>query len=202
MLKNLKEDESTNFSLRDLKARHPRKALLYGIVLMALNQFCGVFAMMNFTATIFNESGSTLAPNIASIIAGSTMIIGAVLCTFLVEKAGRKMLFAISAFGISFGLGVMSLYTYIKSQGTDLTSYNWIPMVALSFVNFIYNWGVNTLPFLYVSEIVPRRTKAFTMTFCLAFLFIFATIVIQVRRIENLFKYSKYFLFLNSCCQL
>lgn len=182
MLATMNADESLKFSLSDLKARHPRKAILYGLVLMALNQFCGVFAMMNFTATIFNESGSTLSPNVSSIIAGTTMIIGAVLCTFLVEKAGRKMLFAISAFGISLGLGVMSLYTFATSRGVNLTDYSWIPMAALSFVNFIYNWGVNTLPFLYVSEIVPRRTKAFTMTFCLAFLFIFATIVIQVKK--------------------
>lgn len=166
---------------------------------MALNQFCGVFAMMNFTATIFNESGSTLSPNVSSIIAGGTMIIGAVLCTFLVEKAGRKMLFAISAFGISLGLGVMSLYTFATSRGYDLTSYSWIPMAALSFVNFIYNWGVNTLPFLYVSEVVPRRTKAFTMTFCLAFLFIFATIVIQVKALSSM---ELLIIFLYSCCQL
>jgi prepilin signal peptidase PulO-like enzyme (type II secretory pathway) len=52
--------------------------------------------------------------------------------------------------------------------------------VSFSFVMCIYNWGVNTLPFLYISEIVQSKFKPFTMTFCLALLFSFATIVIQV----------------------
>lgn len=180
MLEALKDDESSKFSMKDLKTKHARKVLAIGIVLMAMNQFCGVFAMMNFTATIFNESGSNLSSNFSSIIVGCVQILGAVLCTFLVERAGRKILFSISSFGISAGLAVMAAYTYATHHGTDLSSWSWIPLVSFSFVNFIYNWGVNTLPFLYVSEVVPRRTKAFTMTFCLAMLFIFATVVIQV----------------------
>lgn len=137
--------------------------------------------MMNFTATIFKGSGSTLSPNVSSIFVGVVQILGALLCTFMVEKAGRKLLFSISAFGIAFGLGVMSLYTFSSSRGYDVSSYSWIPLVAFSWVMCVYNWGVNTLPFLYISEIVQKKNKSFTMTFCLALLFIFATIVIQVR---------------------
>lgn len=146
-----------------------------------MNQFCGCFPMMNFTATIFKGSGSTLSPNVSSIFVGVVQILGALLCTFMVEKAGRKLLFSISAFGIAFGLGVMSLYTFSSSRGYDVSSYSWIPLVAFSWVMCVYNWGVNTLPFLYISEIVQKKNKSFTMTFCLALLFIFATIVIQVR---------------------
>lgn len=180
-MSSLSADKETKFSFKDLTAKHPRTVLIYGIVLMALNQFCGCFPMMNFTATIFKESGSNLSPNTSSIVVGVLQIIGAALCTLLVEKAGRKILFSISAFGISLGLGVMSLYTYLTSQGVDLSSFSWVPLVSFSFVMCIYNWGVNTLPFLYISEVVQSKHKPFTMTFCLALLFIFATIVIQVR---------------------
>lgn len=181
MISSLKAEEASKFSLKDLTAKHPRKALIYGIFLMAMNQFTGVFAMMNFTAMIFNESGSNLSPNVSSIIVGALQTLGAISCTFLVEKAGRKVLFMISAFGISLGLAIMSLYTYSKTLGVDLSSWSWVPLVSFSFVNFIFNWGVNTLPFLYVSEVVPKKTKVFTMTLSLAMLFIFATIVIQVQ---------------------
>lgn len=177
----LNNDASSNFSWKDLKDKQARKVLTYGTVLMALNQFCGCFPMMNFTATIFKGSGSTLSPNVSSIFVGVVQILGALMCTFMVEKAGRKLLFSISAFGIAFGLGVMSLYTFSSSRGYDVSSYSWIPLVAFSWVMCVYNWGVNTLPFLYISEIVQKKNKSFTMTFCLALLFIFATIVIQVR---------------------
>lgn len=185
MLKSLNADASSKkFSLKDLSGKHSRKVLIYGTVLMALNQFCGCFPMMNFTKTIFEESGSTLSPNISSIIVGVVQCIGAFLCTFLVERAGRKILFSISAFGISIGLATLSAYTFSTSRGVNLSDYNWVPLVSFSFVMFIYNWGVNTLPFLYISEVVESKNKGFTMTFCLALLFIFSTIVIQVKKVN------------------
>lgn len=186
MLKSLEADSSSKkFSVKDLTSKHSLKVIGYGVVLMALNTFCGCFAMMNFTKTIFEESGSTLSSNMSSIVVGVLQIFGAVLCTFLVERAGRKILFCISAFGISFGLAVMSLYTFQTSRGVDLTSFNWIPLVSFSFVMFIFNWGVNTLPFLFLSEIVELRNKGFTMTFCMTLLFAFATIAVQVRNFIN-----------------
>lgn len=154
-------------------------------MLVALQQFCGGFPMLNFTATIFQESGSNLTPNTSSIIVGIVQILGAIICTFLVEKAGRKFLFLTSALGVCIGLGIMSLYTYLSTHGTDLASLNWIPLVSFSFVMFIYNLGVNTLPFMYVSEIVELKNKRFTMTFCLTILYIFSTIVIQVILVKH-----------------
>ena len=183
MVSAIKADKEINFSFKELTGRQPRKVLTYGVALMALNQFCGCFPMMNYTATIFAESGSNLPPNVSSVVTGVLQIIGAIICTFLVEKAGRKYLFAVSAFGIAFGLGVMSLYTFLDLNGFDLEKFSWVPLVSFSFVMCIYNLGVNTLPFLYLSEIVQTKFKPFTMTFCLALLFLFATIVIQVRNI-------------------
>lgn len=181
MASSLSNTTNSKFSMNDLKARHARRAVCYGIALMALNMFCGCFPMMNFTATIFESSGSTLSPNISSIIVGAVQVIGAILCTFLVEKAGRKLLLSVSAFGISLGLAIMSLFTFSTSREIDLSNFSWIPLASFSFVIFISNLGVNTLPFLYLSEIVPTKTKAFTTVLCLSMLYIFATAVIQVR---------------------
>lgn len=168
-------------SCSDFKSNHARKALTYAIFLVALNQFCGCFAMLNFTGMIFEESGSTLSPNISSIIVGTIQIVGAVICTFSVERAGRKFLLAISSFGIALGLAVLSAYTFATSRGADLSSFSWIPLLSFSFVMFISNIGIFTLPFLYISEVVPNKLKAFTMALSLAALYVFATLVIQVQ---------------------
>ena len=189
MIKSAEADSSSaKFSFKDLTGKHSRKVLFYAFMLVALQQFCGGFPMLNFTATIFQESGSTLSPNISSIIVGVVQILGAIICTFLVERAGRKMLFLTSALGVAIGLGIMSLYIHQTAHGVDLTSLNWIPLVSFSFVMFIYNLGVNTLPFMYVSEIVELKNKRFTMTFCLTLLYIFSTIVIQVRKLCQSFE--------------
>lgn len=171
---------------------------------MALNQFCGIFAMFNFTAMIFQGSGSTFSPNVSSIVVGFIQVIGALLCTFLVEKAGRKLLLEVSSLGVGIGLSVLSLFTYLTSTGTDLSSVSWIPLVSFSFVIFISNLGVLTLPFLYISEVLPTKIKGFSMVLCLATLYVFATIVIQVGelKLKSDKRLTKYFQFLSTLIAL
>lgn len=177
---SLAENNSSSLTFRDFTSNHAKKSLLLGIFLVALNQFCGIFAMFNFTAMIFQESGSTFSPNVSSIIVGAIQVIGAILCTFLVEKAGRKLLLEVSSLGIAMGLSVLSLFTYLTSRGMDLSGVSWIPLISFSFVIFISNLGVLTLPFLYISEVLPTKIKGTSMVVCLATLYIFATVVIQV----------------------
>jgi hypothetical protein len=193
LLSSVNSSLSPNFSLSDLKEKHAKKAFIYGICLMALNQLCGCFAMINFTATIFKESGSTLSPNVSSIIVGVIQIIGGVFCTFFVERAGRKMMLLISAFFTSTGLAVMSLYSFLNSQSVDLSSFKFIPLLAFSFVIFMSQLGIMSLPFVYLSEIVPIKTKGFTMMFCLSSLYVFGTIVIQVRNFCFLWQIETFY---------
>lgn len=109
--------------------------------------------MMNFTSTIFKESGSNLSPNVSAIIVGGIQIIGSMLPTLLVDRLGRKMMMGISASGTSIGLCIYGVYTMLKLEGFDVEAFNWIPLVAFSAVIFISNTGVMTLPFMIVSEI-------------------------------------------------
>lgn len=69
----------------------PRKALFIGIVLITLNEFSGVFPMIHYTATIFEESGSNLTPNVSAICVGVLQIIGTYMSTILVDRIGRKV---------------------------------------------------------------------------------------------------------------
>lgn len=72
-------------------ARASRRSLLIGVVVCALNQFSGMFALANYTATVFEEAGSNLDPNTSSIIVGITQLIGSYVSTILVERVGRKV---------------------------------------------------------------------------------------------------------------
>lgn len=158
---------------------HARKAIIFGVALVALNQLCGFFAMLNFTSTIFEASGSTLSPEISSIIVGVIQVIGGIVCTFLVERAGRKLLLVISSFGMAASLAVLSFHTFAAAH--DWEHIPFVTLISFSLFIFIANIGVATLPFLYISEIVPTKIKGFTMILCLSILYVFATLVIEVR---------------------
>lgn len=121
---------------------------------MFLEQFSGVFALLFFVSTIFEYSGSSLTPNQSSIIVGIIQLIGAYCSTMLVDRAGRRILIVISAFGISFGLLVFGLYSHLNSLELVAPHFNWIPLASLGFVLWIANLGVLTLPFLVMSELM------------------------------------------------
>lgn len=134
-----------------------RKALIIGMTLVALNQFCGCFAMLNYTATIFVEAGSDLTPNMATIVVGVIQLAGAYFSTVLVERAGRKFLLAFSATGTGLGLCTLGGYTLLKSLGYSLDGLGWLPIASFSFCIFIASWGVLTLPFMVIAEIMPEK---------------------------------------------
>lgn len=132
---------------------------------MFLEQFSGVFALLFFVSTIFEYSGSSVSPNESSIIVGVIQLIGAYCSTMFVDKAGRRFLISTSAFGISCGLFVFALYSYLNDLGHVPSYLNWIPLVSFSFVLWIANLGVLTLPFLVMSELMITLPKVRKQTF-------------------------------------
>lgn len=117
--------------------------------------------MLSYTSTIFRESGSSLSPNDSSIIVGVIQILGSYASTLLVERAGRKILMSISSILSALGLVVLSVYTYMKNNGYEVEEFNWIPVASFSFVIFIQNLGVISIPFVYLAEISPQKIRGF-----------------------------------------
>lgn len=130
-----------------------------GVGLMFLEQFSGVFALLFFVSTIFEYSGSSLSPNESSIIVGVIQLVGAYCSTMFVDKAGRRFLISTSAFGIAAGMFVFATYSYLNNLGHTALYLNWIPLVSFSFVLWIANLGVLTLPFLVMSELMTTMPK-------------------------------------------
>lgn len=167
------------FNWSDLTRAPGRKAITIGIVLAALNQFCGCFAMLNYTASIFGEAGSNMSPNMSAIIVGVIQLAGSYAATILVERAGRKFLFACSTIGTAMGLCTLGVYMMLKSWKIDVEDYNWIPICSFSFVIFIASWAILTLPFLVIGELLPMKLKEFGTSFCMTLLWSFAFTVIK-----------------------
>ncbi|XP_055375842.1 uncharacterized protein LOC129608384 [Condylostylus longicornis] len=174
-----KGDEN-QLSWKDFTTKPALKAFVIGVALMALNQFCGCFAMINYTATIFVKAGSTLSPNISSIIVALIQLIGSYFSVILVERAGRKLLIAGSAFGT--GIGHLCMGTFIlldNMPGYDVSGYRWVPLACFSFIIFIVSWGVSTLPFLLVSELCPPKIREIVLSVCISVLWFFAFFIIK-----------------------
>lgn len=85
------KSDKNSFKWSDLKTAPAKKAMTIGLVLVILNNFAGVSAMLNYTANIFEEAGSYMDPNISAIVIGVIQLFGTVIATHLVDRAGRKV---------------------------------------------------------------------------------------------------------------
>lgn len=93
-----KGEAQTKLSIKDFKSREARKSMIIAFALVALNQLCGCFAMLNYTATIFADAGSNLTPNMSAIVVGAIQLFGVFISLILVDRAGRKVTLALVVF--------------------------------------------------------------------------------------------------------
>lgn len=92
--------------------RAARKAFAVGLFLMFLHEFCGCFTMINYTATIFAQSGSSIPPKLSAIIVAAIQLVGTLVSTQLVDRAGRKVII-ISALNFNFNVCDIFLFNNI-----------------------------------------------------------------------------------------
>lgn len=141
-----------------LELKSSRKALIIGIVLVTVNQLCGCFAFINYTAEIFQQSGSSLSPNMSAIIIAAIQLAGSVISIFIVEKITRKLLYSLSCCGTIIGLLSFGLHGMLRTF-YDVANFNWVPVVSMSFVIFIASVGIMPLTFTMLAEILPSRVN-------------------------------------------
>lgn len=113
--------------------------------------------MLNYTATIFRESGSTISPQFSAIIVGLIQLLGTYVATFLVDRLGRKILLITSAIGSSLCLACLGSYSYANAIGIDVKPYSWISIVSFSGMMFLAACGLIPLMFVCIAEVMPEK---------------------------------------------
>ncbi|CAH1969205.1 unnamed protein product [Acanthoscelides obtectus] len=161
---NLKKEESGSYS-DILKNAGLRKAFVISLILMALQQLCGMNAVNYYLQTILQESGSKLPSDISSLIVGFGMFLFSFLVPPVMDRLGRKVLLALSCTGMGLSMFILGSYFYIK----DHTSWSvepiyWLPLLSLVFLIFSYQMGVSIVPWAISSELFPKNVKQVTST--------------------------------------
>lgn len=157
-------------------------AILIGISLTAVNLFSGSFAMLNYTANIFQASGSDLDPHISAIVIALIQIFGVYGSTNLVDRVGRRTLMIFSTCGAFIGLASLGTYSFLTIElKMDLAALNWVPLVSFSVYVFMCCFGIVPLPFIVLTEILPAKVKLKKYRFQQA-IYLERLLTFQVRR--------------------
>lgn len=115
--------------------------------------------MLNYTATIFRESGSSIPPNFSAIIVGFIQLLGTYVATFLVDRVGRKILLLFSSFGTVICLVSLGAYSLCNSMGIDVKPYSWISIASFSGMMFLAAMGIIPLLYVVISEVMPEKVS-------------------------------------------
>ncbi|XP_020715321.2 facilitated trehalose transporter Tret1 [Ceratitis capitata] len=159
---------STPVTIKDFINRSTLFNFFTAAILGLLNQFSGSFAMINYMANIFAASGSTMDPNVCSIVMGFVQIMGALSATVLVERFGRRPLLLSSTVGMMagmYGFGAFVQFTDAEMKAT----YNWVPMVFMMLVVFTASYGVFGIFITIVVEMHPAKIRVQALSICMLF---------------------------------
>lgn len=166
---------------------------------MGVSQFGGQFALTSYALTIFRESGSTIDPNISSVIMGLIQIVGTCSGSMLIDHLGRKVLLLISTAGSTIGLLIVSAYSYLHMNGFDVSDWNLLPIITISCFIFISAIGIIPVPYVITTEILPRKVnERIHIKFYLIVWFFFFFFLDKKSWCHFLYLYNKYICIYNA----
>lgn len=113
------------------------------------------FVIVCYSVMIYQKTGTTIDPYTSSIITAVCLLLGSLASSYLADKLGRKLLNLLSLLGSAAGLFGVSIYQYLQLNDYDLSAYQYVPMLCLSFVIFISSAGITTLCTLCCLEYTP-----------------------------------------------
>ncbi|KAL7836645.1 hypothetical protein AOLI_G00279290 [Acnodon oligacanthus] len=183
-LEEASRDEEANFSLADLKDPGVYKPLGVGIMMMLLQQFTGINAIMFYAENIF-EQAQFKNGSIATVIVAATQVVFTAVAAIIMDRAGRKVLLILSGVAMSVSEAVLGVYfklstmkqgnsslvsAFMGAEGTvseaphpDLA---WLALASMGIfiAGFALGWGPT--PWLVMSEIFPTRVRGLGSAVC------------------------------------
>ncbi|XP_054754532.2 solute carrier family 2, facilitated glucose transporter member 8-like [Lytechinus pictus] len=136
------------------------KPLLISLVLMFVQQFSGINAVMFYTVSIFQSAAPSINANVATVIVGAVQVVFTCVAALLMDKLGRKTLLIVGAVGLAVSSTVFGLYYQIT--GDDVEKQHKLSAVSLCsiivyIISFSLAWG--PIPWLIMSEIFPSKAR-------------------------------------------
>lgn len=135
------------------------KPLSISLGLMFFQQLSGINAVIFYTTSIFKASGSTIDPNICTVIIGAVNFISTFIATVLIDRLGRKILLYVSSLFMTLTLITLSVYFYLSHINYDLTGYGLVPLVSFVIYVLAFSMGFGPIPWLMMGEILPAKIR-------------------------------------------
>lgn len=141
-----------------------RKAVIIVFGLRGIQQLCAPNLLTSYAKTIFHESGEDVSSTLSIILYFSVQLVMVIVCSFLVDRVGRKPLLILSIVGSGIALLTQGFYFYFKNQSVyNMSVVKFLPLIALLAYVIFFNIGMWNIPLLLMAELFPTNVKAFAL---------------------------------------
>ncbi|XP_050539460.1 facilitated trehalose transporter Tret1-like [Daktulosphaira vitifoliae] len=160
---SMRSDQVCTASIGDYLETSTIKALIIGFIFQTGTQLCGINVILMYAVDIFNQSGSTLSPEMCTMLVGFVQVLGSVVACFVVTKADRKF-FLISTYIIA----AVSLYIiggcfYAKFLDNTVNT-GILPVLCLSMHVIAFSIGLGMVPYIIYTEIFSPNVRNVCMS--------------------------------------
>jgi len=150
------EIQQVNF--RDLLQPRLLKILIIGIVLAALQQWCGINVIFYYAEEVFAAAGYGVNAIMINIVyTGLIMFLFTFVAIFTVERLGRRMLMLIGSAGLAIMYTCIGASYYLHLQGV------FVMVLVLAAIAF-YSFSLAPIVWVLLAEIFPNRIRGAAMS--------------------------------------
>ncbi|XP_045083968.1 sugar transporter ERD6-like 4 isoform X2 [Aegilops tauschii subsp. strangulata] len=161
-------NKRTAIRFQELNQKKFRMPLILGIGLLVLQQLSGISAILSYAGSIFKAAGLTNG-NLAACGLGAIMVLATGITTWLLDRAGRRILLIISSAGMTLSLLAVAVIFFLKDNvPQDSDMYYILSMVSLlAIVTCVitFSFGMGAIPWVIMSEILPVSIKSLVGSF-------------------------------------
>ncbi|KAJ4426138.1 facilitated trehalose transporter Tret1-like [Periplaneta americana] len=198
----VKESATKSVSIKQImSSRATRRGLIICIVLAASQQLSGLSVVLTYAVSIFELAGSTVSPNIATVILASVQFFGAFASSVFTDLLGRRILIISSQIVVSISLIILGIYFFLQEKMYDMSSYGLIPIICLAFYVFSLSVGLMSVTFTIMSEVFSPEARgiATTVTTMIVWIMAFLSTQFYANIVDVLGIYGCYWLFAGIC---
>ncbi|XP_026477827.1 facilitated trehalose transporter Tret1-like [Ctenocephalides felis] len=166
-------------SYRELLCSGTQKLPLFlGIGLAVFFQLSGVTAVLIYAESLFEQTASSLSPDVMAMIMGAIQTFAALITPFIFDRCGRKSLLIFSGAGMTIAMGTFGAYFYIiENNLMNADSLTSIPMGCIAAFIFTNSIGFGGAIWVVISEIFPGHLRAHASAICTSICFVTAFVI-------------------------
>ncbi|EDX07527.1 facilitated trehalose transporter Tret1 [Drosophila simulans] len=137
------------------------KGLGIAVLLQVFQQWTGINAILFYSTSIFEDTGSGVSGSDATLIIGVTQVTSTLVAVAIIDKAGRRILLLISGILMAVSTALMGVYFQLKeNDSASMDNFGWLPISSICIFIIFFSIGFGPVPWLVMAELFSEDVKS------------------------------------------